>query len=124
MSCGITPIFIYCGATWNDVSFDYTDDAGVIIPLTGLKARGTLTDSNGNVVLALSSIGSPATLIIDEAGGGVSPNVGSDSTQAISPTNARRELTLNLELYDDSVSPNIITPFGRYSIVAQPDSIP
>lgn len=126
MSCGESPIYIFRGATWNDVYFDYLDDAGAVIPLTGLNARGTLKDSAGNVVLTLDSGGGSPNLTVTPSIGRVQPNVASNVTPfaGLTPVTSKFNLVLNLELYDGS-TPAVITPFVHdFPVVLQPDQIP
>jgi len=127
MSCArniTVPLYVRCGTTW-DQSFLYRDKTTQTpIVIDDLKARGTITDDAGNVVLALSSTASPATLSIPTGEGRVKISVGSDVTPQLSPSNVRRELSLYIELYDDSVSPNAVTPFVQGSLVALPDRTP
>jgi len=127
MSCArniTVPLYVRCGTTW-DQSFLYRDKTTQEpIVIDDLKARGTITDDAGNVVLALSSTASPATLSIPTGEGRVKISVGSDVTPQLSPSNVRRELNLYIELYDDSVSPNVVTPFVQGALVALPDRTP
>ena len=124
MSCArniSVPLYVRCGTTW-DQSFLYRDKATQApIIIDDLKARGTVTDEDGNVVLTLSS---PTTLIIPTGQGRVQISVGSDATQPLSPNNVRRELRVYIELYDDSVSPNIVTPFVEGVLIVLPDLTP
>jgi hypothetical protein len=123
MSCSESPIFIYAGATWNKPGFFYEDDeTDAVIPLTGLNARGKLRDADGNIVLSLDSGGVSPNLIVDAAAGSVFPNVASDVTPTLLVGNAKRALTLYLELYDASTPP-VVEPFGKYDVIALPDEI-
>jgi hypothetical protein len=126
MSCvrNITvPVYVRCGTTWQ-LSFLYRDkETQTPIVIDDLKARGTVTDEFGNVVLTLSTETTPATLLIPAGEGRVKIEVGSNATQALSPSNVRRELTLYIELYDGSTPP-LVTPFVQGVLIAQPDLTP
>lgn len=126
MSCvrNITvPVYVRCGTTWQ-FSLLYRDKATQTpILIDDLKARGTVTDELGNVVLALSTESSPATLLIPTGEGRVKIVVGSNATPALSPSNVRRELSLYIELYDDS-TPSLVTPFVQGVLIALPDLTP
>jgi len=120
-----SPLYIFRGSTWA-CAFDYQDDSGAIIALTGLNARGTLKDSAGNVVLTLTSAGGSPNLIVNGAAGSVTTSVGSDVTPfaSLTPITQKFNLLLNLELYDGS-SPAVITPFVHdFPVVLLPDQIP
>lgn len=126
MSCArniTVPLYVRCGTTW-ELSLAYRDKATQTpIIIDDMKARGTVTDDAGNVVLALSTESSPATLQIPAGEGRVKIVVGSNATPALSPSNVRRELSLYIELYDSS-TPSLVTPFVQGVLIALPDMTP
>lgn len=115
------------GATWED-TFDYADDAGVPIDLTGYSARmqvrtmagqyGTSTDDT--LVLELTTANGMLS-IDDPTDGRVTLKVPAEDTLALNPGNVRKaRLAYSLELFMPAgASPEYVIPLVRGTISVQ-----
>lgn len=104
--------------TWQEQVL-FQDATGVPIVIDSLKARGQLCevidyDANGNKIYGapiLTLATADGSIVIPADGSGtLNINIPSTTTDALSPDNLRLQADYDIELYDDTVSPQYVEP--------------
>ena len=127
---GIYDFTIQRGADFSRVFVKNTqDDEGVLTPvdLTGLKVRAQFRTTAGATGLTTSETllveleDSDGIEITDAAAGEITLTLTNAQVALLCPDNVKTRAAYGIELYDDGVSPEVVTPFlqGKVTILAE-----
>lgn len=103
--------------------------ADVAVDLTGLKVRAQFREDGAEVgvttttTLVLELEDSAGIEITDPAEGEITLVLTNAQTAAMCPKNIITYLVYGIELYDDSVSPELVTPFLQGRVTINPEVV-
>lgn len=125
---GIYSFAIARGKTFERAFVWKTTDSDAPIDLTGKKVRcqirtadgATGTSTSATLVLNLTNGGGIA--ITNAVGGEVTLSLTSEQSISICPLNQKTKLTYEIEVYDDSVSPEVVDGFLKGTITVLPET--
>lgn len=120
------------GADFSRVFVKNTEaDDGTLTPvdLTGLKVRAQFRDpeyatgTTTSTTLLLELEDSDGIEITDAAGGEITLTLTNAQTALLCPNNIKTVVAYGIEIYDDGVSPEVVTPFLQGKVTVLPETV-
>lgn len=103
--------------------------AGVAVDLTGLKVRAQFRNESAaegtttTTTLLLELEDGDGIEITDAEDGRIELELTNAQTVVLNPNNIKQRVAYGIELYDDSVSPEVVTPFLQGFCTLLPETV-